>query len=100
MTTSGILYGITNNLNEHLTNFFAAVRKIDSSMHAKRTSKINRISIHSYGIQVSMSVKYHDGMTKIFTIPDGHALFKEHGYDALHSKVFQMLYDEDVVNYW
>lgn len=100
MTTSEILHDTIKSTNAHITDFCAAVKKLDSTMYSKRTSKVRRISIHSYSSQVLMNVTYDDGSIKMFTIPDGRAIFREYGYDALYSKVFQILYDEDVINYW
>ena len=100
MTFSRTLYGIPSNPNAHLSDFSAAIHKINADISSKRCSNVKEINAFAFGTQVSISIAYINGTKTSVCIPDGHELFRQKGYDVLYTRVFQLLYDEDIVNYW
>ena len=94
------LHGTTNNSGLHLSNFTAAVAHICQNLSSKRSSEVHSLSMYAFGQDISINVRYVSGKTSTLTMLDARNIFIEKGYDVLHTKMFQMLYDEDIINYW
>ena len=94
------LHGTTNNSGLHLTNFSAAVTHISQNLSSKRSSEVHSLSMYTFGSDITINVHYVNGKTTALTMLNARSIFTEKGYDVLHTKLFQMLYDEDIINYW